>query len=134
MASGPDEVTALVRDTTFRHEAAAALRDNEWRLRRLAEKVDAVFWVMDAEGRRRTYQSSPPSEPTGTLGGAGETDATWADAIHPDDSSRVHQAYERARRSLRSTRSTGSFGPTDPLGGCMRAGSRSRTGAGTQRS
>ncbi len=139
VASGPDEVTALVRDTTFRHEAAAALRDNEWRLRRLAEKVDAVFWVMDAEGRRRTYQSSPPSEPTGTLGGAGETDATWADAIHPDDSSRVHQAYERARRSVafddeyRVVRPDGSIGWMHESGFAVQDGSGDATIVGIAR-
>ena len=57
VASGRDEVIAIVRDITDHKRAEQELRQSEERFRQLANNIQAVFWMTDAETGREIYIS-----------------------------------------------------------------------------
>ena len=91
---GADEVQAVIRDVTDRHEAARALRESEVRFRSFVEATNQVVWMADATGEV-TELSEAWARFTGQapdqIAGWG-----WADALHPDDARRVIEEWSGA--------------------------------------
>lgn len=86
-------VMAMLRDIRTRKGAAAALAESELRFRQLAEHVDGVFWLTDANPDRLLYVS-PAYErfwerPAATLF---DEPWDWLHSIHPEDRQRVYEA------------------------------------------
>jgi PAS domain S-box-containing protein len=77
-----------------------ALRENEDRLRQLAEHIDAVFWITDLETRQVLYLSPAIERLWGFDRAAFYRDpGLWAASVHPDDRGRAEAAFvERARQ------------------------------------
>ena len=116
---------ALRRDVARRELAEAALRDSEQRFRQLAENIEEVFWISDADKRRVLYVS-PAYE------------AVWAAAWRRCTRNRASgwrpsiprtaSVWPGRRRPCRcraaTTRPTASCGPTAACAGSATAPSR----------
>jgi PAS domain S-box-containing protein len=93
-------VLAMVRDIRTRKNAAATLAESELRFRQLAEHVEGVFWLTDANPERLLYVS-PAYErfwgrPPSTLF---EDPWDWLRSIHPEDRQRVYDAISTKQMS-----------------------------------
>ncbi len=80
----------LHAEAASRREAELALRESELQFRELAENIQEVFWMCDADATRLLYVSPAfeavwgrPLPPLRRLA------KTWITAIHPDDRARV---------------------------------------------
>jgi PAS domain S-box-containing protein len=88
---------AVQRDITERKRAEEALRQSEERFRFLAESIPHMVWAAHPDGsgdygnaRCSEYVGFAPEQLLGT---------GWAEALHPDDRQRVHDAWAIACRN-----------------------------------
>lgn len=106
-AWAPDEVETLVdvaqavaialhnaRIEQARQETEASLRESELRFRQLAETIDQVFWLWDYHTGEIVYVSPAYqaiwARPLESIYRAPQS---WLDAVHPEDRTRVRQAF-----------------------------------------
>ena len=85
---------AFVRDITDHKLAEVRLRESEARFRSLADNAPVMVWVTETDGQcsflsRSWYEFTGHTPATGL--GTG-----WLDALHPEDSLRVHEAFFEA--------------------------------------
>jgi PAS domain S-box-containing protein len=92
---GERAVQIVVRDTTERKRADAALRESEARLRRAVEETPALMRTADATGAC-THWNAQWQRYTGlgTDQGLGER---WMKLVHPDDRERTAQSLQETR-------------------------------------
>jgi PAS domain S-box-containing protein len=99
VASGPDEVLVIVRDTTERKRAEEALRESEERFRTLSTSAPIGIFRADATGRpnyiNQAMQAIFGSGPEESLGDV------WNRVVHPDDREWVLEEWARAVRTKR---------------------------------
>jgi PAS domain S-box-containing protein len=94
-SSGELLVIASIRDVTAQRELELAARENETRLRQLAESVDLVLILMQLDPPAYLYVSPPARA---MLGMDSDDILTWQpastpDMVHPDDRERVERDY-----------------------------------------
>ncbi|MGP1383180.1 MAG: EAL domain-containing protein [Thainema sp.] len=83
----------IVVETTERSRAEQALRDSEEKFRQLAENIQEVFWLTDAEINQLLYVSQAYEQIWGRSCESLTRDPSgFLDTIHPDDRQRVDQA------------------------------------------
>jgi PAS domain S-box-containing protein len=82
-----------LRDDTERRKQKEALRENEERLRQMAENIEEVFWMSSPEKDRMIYVS-PAYESiwNRTCKSLYDRPFSWVDSIYPDDRERVRTA------------------------------------------
>jgi hemerythrin-like metal-binding protein/PAS domain S-box-containing protein len=88
--------------TTGTNALLQALRESEARFRDLADSVQALIWMSDAEGRR-SYFNERWSQHTG-LDQEHLINGDWLDFIHPDDMDRIREfhTHPEDRKSKRT--------------------------------
>jgi PAS domain S-box-containing protein len=92
----PDALVVYARDTSERRKAEQALRESETRFRQMAETIDEVFWLNEADGARLLYVSPAYEAIWGrTCQSLHERPSSWLEAIHPDDRERVTALFGR---------------------------------------
>jgi len=83
----------LALDVTARRRAQAELRSSEERFRELAETIEDVFWITDAEKERMLYVSPAYERVWGrSCASLYENPRSWLAALHPEDRARVKRA------------------------------------------
>lgn len=91
----PKSILVINTDITERKQAAMALAESEERFRQLAEQSSEVFWFISLNPQRVTYISPAVKKVLGLLAEQiYENPEVWAEAIHPDDLSRVRAAWQ----------------------------------------
>jgi PAS domain S-box-containing protein len=90
----PDALVVYARDASQRRRAEEALRESEARFRQMAETIDEVVWMRDAERGQLLYVS-PAYE---TIWGRScrslyERPPSWLEAVHPEDRDRVAASF-----------------------------------------
>jgi len=89
----PVGTVVTLKDETYRKQAEDALRENEERLRQMAENIAEVFWMSSPDKTRMIYISPAYEEIWGRrCKDLYELPASWMDAIHPEDRERVRRA------------------------------------------
>ena len=89
-------IQASIRNVSQRKKEQAKLRKSEERFRQLAENIDEVFWIADADTQNFIY-ISPAFEKIWGLptADAYRNASAWTAAIHADDRAQVRARYDR---------------------------------------
>jgi PAS domain S-box-containing protein len=92
----PDALVIYSRDASERKRAEEALRESEERFRQMAETIDEVFWLADADSTRILYVSPAYEVIWGRSRASLYAEPrSWLGAVHPEDRERVLLAFER---------------------------------------
>lgn len=86
----PGRHVAVVRDVTRKKEAELALRESEQRFQQMANNIQEVFWMLDAEEGKVLYLSPAYETVTGrSCRSLREDPQSYEEVIHPEDRVRV---------------------------------------------
>ena len=86
-------IYAVARDMTEQHQAVAALMASEERFRQMAENIESVFWVSNAEISQMIYVSPAYEKIWGrTCESPYQQPRSFLEAVHPEDRERVISA------------------------------------------
>lgn len=86
----------LVRSMRYaieRQRSEEALRQSEERFRQLAENIQEVFWMSNANSHQLLYVSPAYEKVWGRSLSSLYANQTWMETIHPSDRNRVQTAY-----------------------------------------
>lgn len=84
---GEPVYAGFLRDVTERRAAERVLRERDHAMRSLLDSAPAMLWTADAQGR--TVYTSPRWNAFTGMSPADALGRGWADAVHPDDRSRM---------------------------------------------
>jgi PAS domain S-box-containing protein len=90
---------AVLRDITQRKQAETALRESEGRFQQMANNIQEIFWMLDAESLKVLYVNPAYETITGrSIESLGEDPKSYEDVIHPEDRvrvlSRLHESLQ----------------------------------------
>ena len=81
---------AVLRDVSERKRAEASLRDSEERFQQMANNIQEIFWLLDAESKEVIYVNKAYETITGrTCQSLAENPKSYAELVHPEDRIRV---------------------------------------------
>ncbi len=99
----PNYFVTHVQEISDRKKAEKDLRDSEERFRQLAETIDEVFWIKDADFHNLLYVSPAYERIFGRpLAELFVNPESWLDSVHPDD-------FENVRDTIHKQREAGSY-------------------------
>jgi PAS domain S-box-containing protein len=79
-----------------RKQSESIRQQAETRFRQLADTIEDVFWISDPNAQKLIYVSPAYEKVWGRSCESFEADFTqWLDAVHPDDRTRVQQAFDQ---------------------------------------
>ncbi len=86
----PGQHVAVLRDISRRKQAEAALRESEERFQQMADNIEEIFWMLDAETKKVIYVNQAYEAITGrTCESLRKNPKAYEEAIHPEDRIRV---------------------------------------------
>lgn len=92
----PNYFVAQIQEISERKQAEKALRESEERFRQLAETIDEIFWMRDAETNRLLYVSPAYERIWGrSVESLFQNPDSWLDSIHSDD---LHLVFPNIRK------------------------------------
>ncbi|EPG75603.1 PAS domain S-box protein [Leptospira fainei serovar Hurstbridge str. BUT 6] len=87
----PNYFVSQIQEISERKQAEKALRESEERFRQLAETIDEIFWMKDAETNRLLYVSPAYERIWGrSIESLFQNPDSWLDTVHSDD---LHLAF-----------------------------------------
>lgn len=93
---------AVLRDITQRKQTETALRESEKRFQQMANNIQEIFWMLDAETMNVLYVNPAYETITGrSIESLAEDPKSYEDVIHPEDRIRV---LSRLNESLQTGR------------------------------
>jgi PAS domain S-box-containing protein len=93
----PGRHVLILCDTTQRKLAENSLRDSRLRFEQMAERIQEVFWTMDAQTKEIKYVSPAYESITGrTVASLYENPLSYLDLIHPDDREKILAKLDEA--------------------------------------
>ena len=83
-----------IRYAIERKHAESRLQESEQKFRQLAEHINAVFWIRDHTGHQLQYVSPAYERIWGrSCASLKENPEAWISAIHPEDRTRIKEAF-----------------------------------------
>ena len=96
----PGRHVAILRDISERRNAEAALRESDERFHQMADNIQEVFWMLDAETKHVIYVNKAYETMTGrSCESLRENPTSYQELFHPEDRVRVLTRLEEARRT-----------------------------------
>lgn len=88
---------AVLRDVSERKRVEASLRDSEERFRQMANNIQEIFWLLDAESKVVIYVNKAYETITGrTCRSLTEDPKSYRELVHPEDRIRVLSRLEES--------------------------------------
>ncbi|MGA9250500.1 MAG: PAS domain S-box protein [Candidatus Acidiferrales bacterium] len=96
----PNRNVAILRDISRRHQAEAALRDSDERFRQMADNIQEIYWMVDAETQHVVSINPAYETITGrSLDSLRANPVSYQELFHPEDRVRVLTRLEEARET-----------------------------------
>ena len=96
----PGRHVVVLRDISQRRRAEAALRESEERFQQMANNIQEIFWMLDAENMEVLYVNPAYEAITGRpCHSLSDDPKSYEDVIHPEDRIRVLSRLEESVRT-----------------------------------
>jgi PAS domain S-box-containing protein len=96
----PGRHVAVVRDISLRKQAEAALRASDERFQQMADNIQEVYWMLDAETKHVLYVNPAYETVTGrSLVTLRDNPTSYQEIFHPEDRVRVLTQLDEATRT-----------------------------------
>ena len=96
----PGRHVAVVRDISLRKQAEAALRASDERFQQMADNIQEVYWLLDAQTKHVIYINPAYETITGrSLATLRDNPTSYQEAFHPEDRVRVLTRLDEATRT-----------------------------------
>ncbi|MBE9226050.1 PAS domain S-box protein [Phormidium sp. LEGE 05292] len=93
-------VAGIAEDITDRKQAEEALQQSEEKFRQLAENIQAVFWIKDAQTHNNLYVSQAYQTIwQRSCESLSQNAFNWLNTIHPDDRQKVESTFFNRKRT-----------------------------------
>ena len=90
----------IVRDITQRRRAQLSLLESEERFQQMAQNIQEIFWMIDADTKHALYVNQAYETITGrSPESLRENSASYQELIHPEDRDHVLGKLDEATRS-----------------------------------
>lgn len=96
----PGRHVAVLRDISLRKQAEAALRASDERFQQMADNIQEVYWLLDAETKHVLYVNPAYETVTGrSLATLRDNPTSYQEIFHPEDRVRVLTQLDEATRT-----------------------------------
>ena len=96
----PGRHVAVVRDISLRKQAEAALRASDERFQQMADNIQEVYWLLDAQTKHVIYVNPAYETITGrSLATLRDNPTSYQEIFHPEDRVRVLTQLDEATRT-----------------------------------
>jgi PAS domain S-box-containing protein len=96
----PGRHVAVLRDITLRKQVETALRESDERFQQMANNIDEIYWMLDAETKHVIYVNPAYETITGrSLASLRDNPASYQETFHPEDRVRVLTRLDEATRT-----------------------------------
>ena len=96
----PGRHVAILRDISERRQAESALRESDERFQQMADNIQEIFWMLDAETKQVIYVNQAYETITGrSRENLRENPTSYQELFHPEDRVRILSRLEKAVRT-----------------------------------
>lgn len=96
----PGRHVAVFRDITLKQQTEAALRESDERFQQMADNIEEIYWMLDAETKQVLYVNPAYETITGrSLASLRDNPNSYQETFHPEDRDRVLARLEEATRT-----------------------------------